>query len=101
MSAMVGRLLSGVGAGGVTLVAAVQPGLLVPVALVLAVLGGLPLLLIATMALVAVCSRVPSRQAAAERILDRLLSVLRPRDASTPPAPRRKKADRNHHPRTG
>lgn len=80
MSAVASRLVSGVGAGGVALVAAVQPGLLVPVLLAAAVLGGLPLLLIATLALVAVYSRDPARRSAAEKILDRLLSALRPRE---------------------
>lgn len=79
MSAVASRLVSGVGAGGAALVAAVQPGLLEPVALAVAVLGGLPLLLIATLALVAVYSRDPARRTAAEKILDRLLSTLRPR----------------------
>lgn len=79
MSAVASRLVSGVGAGGAALVAAVQPGLLVAVVLAVAVLGGLPLLLIATLALVAVYSRDPARRTAAEKILDRLLSALRPR----------------------
>jgi hypothetical protein len=79
VSAVASRLVSGVGAGGVALAAAVQPGLLVPVVLALAVLGGLPLLLIVTLALGAVYSRDPVRRAAAEKILDRLLSALRPR----------------------
>jgi hypothetical protein len=61
------------------LAAAVQPGLLVPMVLAVAVLGGLPLLLIVTLALGAVYSRDPVRRAAAEKILDRLLSALRPR----------------------
>jgi hypothetical protein len=80
VSAVTSRLVSGVGAGGVTLVAAVQPGLLVPVVLIVAVLGGLPLLLIVTLALGAVYSRDPARRAAAEKILDRLLRALRPRE---------------------
>lgn len=80
MRAVASRLVSGVGAGGAALVAAVQPGLLVPVALAVVVLGGLPLLLIATLALGAVYSRDPARRTAAEKILDRLLSALRPRE---------------------
>lgn len=80
MSAVASWLVSGVGAGGAALVAAVQPGLLMPVVLAVAVLGGLPLLLIATLALGAVYSRDPVRRTAAEKILDRLLSALRPRE---------------------
>jgi hypothetical protein len=64
----------------VALVAAVQPGLLVPVVLVVAVLGGLPLLLIVTLALGAVYSRDPIRRISAEKILDRLLRALRPQE---------------------
>ena len=79
MRAVANRLVSGVGAGGAALVAAVQPGLLVPVLLAVAVPVGLPLLLIATLALVAVYSRDPVRRAAAEKVLDRLLNALRPR----------------------
>ncbi len=90
---MASRLVSGVGAGGAALVAAVQPGLLVPVLLAVAVLGGLPLLLIATLALAAVYSRDLARRTAAEKILDRLLSALRPREPSTPTPRRRKRAD--------
>ncbi|MGH3813370.1 MAG: hypothetical protein ACRDUV_13095 [Pseudonocardiaceae bacterium] len=80
MSAVASRLVSGVGAGGAALIAATQPGLLVPVVLAVAVLGGLPLLLIATLALVAVYSRDPARRSAAEKILDRLLRALHPRE---------------------
>jgi nitrate/nitrite transporter NarK len=89
VSAVASRLASGVGAGGAALVAAVQPGLLVPVTLVAAVLGGLPLLLITTLALVAVYSHDPDRRTAAENILDRLLSALRPRER--PPTRQRRK----------
>lgn len=64
-----------------------QPGLLGPVLVTGAALGGLPLLLIVTLALV--FTRVPARQAAAERVLDRLLSTLRPRDPA-PHTPRRR-----------
>ena len=55
------------------MVAVLQPGLVVPVVLVV--------LLIAAVALLAVCSRDPDQRAAAERILDRLLTTLR---GSTP-----------------
>ena len=78
MSAVASRLVSGVGVGGAALVAAGQLGLLVPVVLLIAVLGGLPLLLIVVLALAAVYSRDPTRRRAAEKILDRLLSALRP-----------------------
>ncbi len=80
---MANRLLSSVGAGGAALVATVPPGLLVAVVLAVAVLGGLPLLLITTLALVAVYSHDPARRTAAEKILDRLLNTLRPRGPST------------------
>jgi hypothetical protein len=90
VSTVTGRLASGVGAGGAVLAAAVQPGLLVPVALAAAVLGGLPLLLISVLALVAVYSRDPDRRAAAEKILDRLLSALRPQLPTTPARQRRR-----------
>ena len=90
VSAVVSRLVSGVGAGSAALVAAVQPELLVAVLLAVAVLGGLPLLLITTLALVAVYSRDPVRRAAAEKILTRLLGALRPGVPSTP-TPRRRR----------
>lgn len=76
-------------AGAVTMVAPIaatalavplQPGLLGPVLLIGAVLGVLPLLLIATLALVTVYSPDPSRRGAAAKILDRLLATLRPRE---------------------
>ncbi|MGH3936308.1 MAG: hypothetical protein ACRDS1_15245 [Pseudonocardiaceae bacterium] len=51
-----------------------------PVLLAVAVLGGLPQLLIATLALVSVYSPDPDRRTAAEKILDRLLSARRPRE---------------------
>lgn len=94
MSAVASRLVSGIGAGSAALVAAVQPGLLVAVVLAVAVLGGLPLLLIATLALVAVYSPDPARRTAAEKILDRLLGVLRPQGPSTP-ASRQKRTPGN------
>lgn len=61
------------------MIAAVQPGLLVAVLLAVAVPVGLLLLLIATLALIAVCSRDPVRRAAAGKILTQLLGALRPR----------------------
>jgi hypothetical protein len=83
VSAVASWLSSGVGAGSAALAVALQPGLLVPILVSGAALGGLPLLLIVTLALVAVYSPDPSRQDAAERILDRLLTTLRPRDPAT------------------
>jgi len=74
------RLVSGVGAAGGTAVAvAVQPTLLIPVLVTLTALGSLPLLLITTLALAAVYSADPNRRTAAEKVLDRLLTTLRPR----------------------
>ena len=64
--------------------------MLVPILVTGAALGGLPLLLITTLALVAVYSPDPVRRAAAEKILDRLLTTLRPREAAMP-TPRRRK----------
>lgn len=86
---MASWLVSGVGAGGAALAAALQPGLLVSIVLAVAGLGGLALLLIVTLALVAIYSRDPVRRAAAEKILTRLLGVLRPRGPST----RRRRTD--------
>lgn len=74
------RLVSGVGAASGTAVAvAAQPTLLIPVLVTLTALGGLPLLLITTVALAAVYSIDPDRRTAAEKVLDRLLTALRPR----------------------
>lgn len=93
MSIVASRLISGFGAGSATLIVAAQPALLVPVLATVGALVGLPLLLIATLALVAVYARDPARRTAAEKILDRLLSALRPREPSTPaPRQRRKKS---------
>ena len=78
-----------VGAGGAVLAVALQPGPLGPVLVTGAALGGLPLLLIITLALVVVYSRESSRRDAAERVLDRLLSTLRPRDPAPSPPRRR------------
>jgi hypothetical protein len=74
---MASWLVSGVGAGGAALAAALQPGLLVSIVLAVAGLGGLALLLVATLALGAVYSRGRARRIRAEKILDRLLSTLR------------------------
>jgi hypothetical protein len=90
---MASWLVSGVGAGSVVLVAAAQPGLLMPVLLAIVALGGLPLLLIITLALVAVYSRDPDRRDAAEKILDRLLSALCPQRSLTPTPRRRRRAN--------
>jgi nitrate/nitrite transporter NarK len=78
MAGALTRLASGVGAGGTAVALSLQPALLVPVLVAVAALGGLPVLLITTLALVAVYSRRPDRRAAAEKILDRLLTALRP-----------------------
>ncbi len=78
MAGTITQLASGVGAGGTVLALFVQPTLLIPVLVTVAALGGLPLMLIATLALVAVYSRHSERRAAAEQILDRLLTTLRP-----------------------
>jgi len=80
MAGTLTRLVSGVGAAGGTAVAvAVQPTLLIPVLVTLTALGSLPLLLITTLALAAVYSADPNRRTAAEKVLDRLLTTLRPR----------------------
>lgn len=83
MSAVVGWLGPGIGAGSAVLAVALQPGLLGPILLTGATLGALPLLLITTLALVAVYSPDPSRRDAAEKVLDRLLTTLRPREPAT------------------
>lgn len=69
-------LASGIGITGGMLVAAGQPAALGPVLLLLCVLGGLPLLLIIMLALVAVFSPHRARRGAAEKILAQLLSAL-------------------------
>jgi len=80
MAGTLTRLVSGVGAAGGTAVAvAVQPTLLIPVLVTLTALSSLPLLLITTLALAAVYSTDPNRRTAAEKVLDRLLTTLRPR----------------------
>lgn len=68
----------GVGTGSAVLAVAFQPALLLPILVTTATLGGLPLLLITTLAMIAVYSPDPVRRAAAEKILDRLLTTLRP-----------------------
>jgi hypothetical protein len=91
VSAVTGWLGPGVGAGSAALAIALQPALLVPILVTGATLGGLPLLLITTLALVAVYSPDPVRRAAAEKILDRLLTTLRPQDTSTRTRTRRRR----------
>lgn len=70
MNAVAGWLAPGIGVGSAALAVTLQPGLLVPILVTGAALGGLPLLLIVTLALVVVYSREPSRRDAAERVLD-------------------------------
>lgn len=91
MSAVTRWLGPGVGAGSAVLALALQPALLVPIVLTGAALGGLPLLLITTLALVAVYSPDPVRRENAEVILDRLLTALRPHEHSTRAQVRRRK----------
>jgi hypothetical protein len=69
-------LASGAGIAGGVLVAAGQPVGLGPILVIVGVLGGLPLLLIITLALVAVFSPHRARRGAAEKILTQLLSAL-------------------------
>jgi hypothetical protein len=87
VNAVAGWLSPGVGAGSAALAVALQPA---PILVTGAALGGLPLFLITTLALIAICSPNPNRRAAAEKILDRLLTTLRPREVATP-TPRRRK----------
>ncbi len=71
--------------GGTAVAVAAAPALLVPVLVITIPLATLPLL-ITTLALVAVYDPKPARQAAAERVLDRLLVTLRgdrPRNRGT------------------
>jgi hypothetical protein len=91
VNAVASWLVSSVGAGGAATLVALQPTLLVPLLVTGAAVGGLPLLLITTLALVAVYSPDPVRRAAAEKILDRLLTTLRPKEPATRTARRRKK----------
>jgi len=72
--------LASIGAGGTVVAVAIQPALLGPVVVTVAALGILPLLLISTLALVAVYSPDPARRKDAGKILDRLLTILRPRE---------------------
>ncbi|MGH3865850.1 MAG: hypothetical protein ACRDQ4_06850 [Pseudonocardiaceae bacterium] len=81
----------GVRAVGTVVVAAVLPTALGPViVVVIGVLLSLPLALVVTVALVAVCSADPGRRKAAKEVLDRLLSVLRPQESLRTLAPRRR-----------
>jgi hypothetical protein len=65
-----------VGIAGGVLVATGPPAALGPVLVIVSVLGGLPLLLITTLALVAVFSPHRTRRGTAERILGQLLSAF-------------------------
>jgi hypothetical protein len=77
---MAKSLAPGAGIAG-ALVVIVQPTPFEPVLVIVGVLLSLPLLLIITLALVAVYSTIRARRGAAEKILDRLLSALtRPRN---------------------
>lgn len=69
-------LVPGAGIAGGMLVAAGQPAALGPVLVIVGVLGGLPLLLITMLALVAVFSSQRVRRGAAEKILGQLLNAL-------------------------
>jgi hypothetical protein len=91
VNAVANWLGRGVGAGSAALAIALQPTLLAPILVTGAALGGLSLLLITTLALIAVCSPDPNRRADAEKILDRLLTTLRPHEIATPTPRRRKK----------
>ncbi|MDQ2884371.1 MAG: hypothetical protein M3Y48_25365 [Actinomycetota bacterium] len=91
MSAVASWLVSSVGAVGAATLVTLQPTLLLPLLVTGLVVGGLPLLLIATLALVAVYSPDPVRRAAAEKILDRLLTTLRPQEPPIRAVRRRKK----------
>ena len=76
----------------VALVAAVLPTALgLVLVVVMGVLLGLPVVLVITLALVAVYSPDPARQGAAKEILDRLLIALRPRESPRTRAPRRRR----------
>lgn len=69
-------LASGMGLAGLTVLATGQPAALGPGLVLLAMLGSLPLLLVSTLALVAVFSSHRTRRAAAAKILTQLLSAL-------------------------
>jgi hypothetical protein len=71
---------------------ALQPALLIPILVTAAALGGLPLLLITALVFIAVYSPNPTRRLTAEKILDRLLTTLRPSEPATRTPRRRKKA---------
>ncbi|MGH3514916.1 MAG: hypothetical protein ACRDS0_04665 [Pseudonocardiaceae bacterium] len=96
MSAVAGWLGPGI---GVALVVALQPALVAPIVVTGAALGCLPLLLITTLALVAIYSPDQDRRAAAAAILNQLLTALRPHKTSThPPKPRRRSRNQERHP---
>lgn len=76
MSPVRGWLASSVGIAGGMLVATGQPAALGPVLVIVGVLGSLPLLLVITLALVAVFSPHRARRTAAEKILTQLLNAL-------------------------
>lgn len=80
MSAVASWLASSIGAGGAVVAVAIQPALLGPVVVTIAAFGILPLLLISMLALVAVYSPDPARRKDARKVLDRLLTILRPRE---------------------
>lgn len=75
---MANWLASSIGAAGTVVALAIKPALLDPVSVAVAILAILPLLLISTLALVAVYSPDPARRRNAGKILDRLLTTLRP-----------------------
>ena len=87
---MTGWLHASIGTGGMVLAVALQPTLLVPILVTSATLGGLPLLLITALAMIAIYSPHQARRAAAEKILDRLLTTLRPESVTRAPRGRRK-----------
>lgn len=92
MSHVAGWLGPGFGVGSAALAITLQPALLVPILVTGVALGGLPMLLITALALIAVLSSDPTRRDAAEKILDRLLTTLRPPKRATPTPRRGKKA---------
>jgi len=87
MSVVPNWLGRGAGASGAALAIILHPALLVPVVVTSAVLTGLPLLLITTIALAAVFSRDPARRGAARKTLNRLLTTPNPRSHRPKPPP--------------
>jgi hypothetical protein len=85
LSAVVGRLSSGAGIGTAAVIITLQPALLAPILVTVAVPVDLMLLLIATLALIAVYSRDQTRRDAAQKILDQLLITLRPSKSAKEP----------------